>query len=105
MVGKLAARVGSMTLPVLIAIAWIATVVFAIGLANRRGMPILSAFAPIRTYPGLYFSLATLAVACLFASMQFLTDLKPLGQQPITLASLFALLYLWVTLAYQLKKA
>ncbi len=92
-------------MPALIALAWIATVVFTIGHANRRGLPILHAFAPIRTYPGLYFSLVTLAVACLFASMQFLSDLKPLGQQPITLASGFALVYYWVTTTYPLRKA
>jgi hypothetical protein len=50
-----------------------------IGLASRRGVPVLVAFAPIRTFPRLYLSLATLAIACLFASLQFLSDLKPLG--------------------------
>jgi hypothetical protein len=74
-------RVGSKPLAVLIAVAWIAAVVYTIGLASRRGVPVLHAFAPIRTYPGLYFSLATLALACLFAAMQFLTNLKPLGRQ------------------------
>lgn len=93
-----------MTLAQLIAFAWIVTVVFTIGLANRRGLPVLHAFAPIRTYPGLYFSLAILAAACLFASLQFLTEVKPLGQQPITLASLFALVYCWATIGHQLRK-
>jgi hypothetical protein len=90
---------------VLIALAWIATVVYIIGLASRRGVPVFHAFAPIRTYPGLYFSLATLAVASLFASMQFFSNYQPLGQQPITIASAFALLYAWVTIGYQLRKA
>jgi hypothetical protein len=66
MAGRLGGAVGSMTLAVLIALAWIATVVFTIGLANRRGVPILHAFAPIRTYRGLYFSLAALATTRTF---------------------------------------
>ena len=93
-----------MMLAHLIAYAWIATVVFVVYLAAGRGIPILHAFAPIPTYPGLYFSLAILAVACLLASLQFLSDAKPFGQQPITFASLFALLYSWVTIAYRLRK-
>jgi hypothetical protein len=87
-----------------LATAWFLTLALAIAGNVRKGRPVLNAFAPIRTYPGLYFSLASLAVACLFASLQFLTDVKPLGQQPITLASLFALVYSWVTIAYQLRK-
>ena len=94
-----------MTAAHLIAYAWIATFIFAVYLAAGRGIPILHAFAPIRTYPGFYFSLAILAVACLFASLQFLSDVRPFGQQPITLASLFALIYSWTTIAYQLRKA
>lgn len=92
-------------MPTLIAYAWIATAILTVYLAVGRGIPILHAFAPIRTYPGLYFSLGILAVACLFASLQFLTDIEPLGQQPITLASLLALIYCWVTICYQLRKA
>ena len=84
--------------------AWIATAIFTVYLAAGRGIPILHAFAPIRTYPGLYFSLAILAVASLLASLHFLTDVEPFGQQPITLASLFALVYCWTTIAYQLRK-
>ena len=92
-------------MPTLIAYAWIATLIFTVYMAAGRGIPILHAFAPIRTYPGLFFSLATLAVACLLASLQFLSDVRPFGQQPITLASLFALVYCWTTIAYQLRKA
>jgi len=94
-----------MTLAPLIAYAWIFTAVVAIATAGHKGFPIFHAFAPIPTYPGLYFSLAILAVACLFASLQFLSDAKPFGQQPITFASLFALIYCWVTITYQLRKA
>ena len=92
-------------MPQLIAYAWIATVVVTIAVAARRDIPILHAFGPIRTYPGLYLSLALLAIACLFASLQFLSDAKPFGQQPITLASLFALVYCWATIAHRLRKA
>ncbi len=86
-----------------VAYAWIATVVVTIAVAARRGVPILHAFGPIRAYPGLYVSLALLAIASLLVSLQFLSDVQPFGQQPITLATLVALLYSWMTITYQLR--
>jgi hypothetical protein len=40
-----------MTLPTLIAYAWLATAAFTVYLAAGRNIPILHAFAPIRSYP------------------------------------------------------
>ena len=94
-----------MTAAHLIACAWLATMIVTVAVAARQGIPILQAFAPIRTYPGLYVPLALSAIACLFASLQFLSDVRPLGQQPITLASLFAPIYCWATIAHQMRKA
>jgi hypothetical protein len=92
-------------MPQLIAYVGIATIVLTIAAAAYQGLPILHAFAPIRTYPGLYFNLAMLAVACLLASMQFRTDVTLLGQAPIVWGSLVALVYAWVCIGYQLRKA
>ena len=92
-------------MPTLIAYAWIATVVVTIALAARRRIPIVNAFGWIDSRPGFYCSLVVLAIASLLASLHFLSDVKPFGQQPITLASLFALIYCWTTIAHQLRKA
>ena len=45
-------------------------------------VPILNAFSWIDSWPGLYVSLATLAIACLLTSIQFLTDVTLFSQQP-----------------------
>ncbi len=79
--------------------------VVTVYLAVGRGIPILQSFAPIHTYPGLYFSLALLAITSLLASIHFLSDLEPFGHQPIIFASFFALIYSWTTIAHELRKA
>lgn len=88
-----------------IAYAWIVTLLVAIGLSAWRGLPVLNVLLmPISDYPGLYFSIGMMAVACFLMALQFLTNELLFGQQPIYLACLVALIYYWPAVLYRLSK-
>ena len=94
-----------MTLAYLIAYAFVATVLISIAAAAYKGLPIANVFAPIRTWPGLCFSLATLGLAGVLIALQFAGVLGLLGQRPIAWAGLLGLIYCWTTIACQLRNA
>ena len=94
-----------MTLAYLIAYLFVATVLIAIAAAAYKGLPIANVFAPMRTWPGFYFSLATLGLAGVLIALQLAGYLNLLGQRPITWAALLGLIYLGATVAYQLRNA
>ena len=92
-------------MPTLTAYAWIATVVFVVYLAAGRGIPILHAFAPIHSRPGFYCSLIVLAVVSGLAVLQLASEALLLGQEPMVWAALLALLYAWVCIGQQFRRA
>ena len=93
-----------MTLAHLIAYAWLATVVVTIVLAARRGVPIVNAFGSIDSRPGIYCSLAVLAVVGLLAILQLKTGTLMLRQQPMSWAMLLVLFYAWACIGFVLRK-
>ena len=81
-------------MPHFIAYAWIVTLILAIGLSAWRGLPFLNVLLlPVSDFPGLYFSIGMMAIACFFVALQFLTNSLLFGQQPIYLGMIVALLY------------
>jgi len=89
----------------LIAYAWLTTVLVTIALAGCRGIPILNAFGWIDTRRGLYASLIVMATVCGLVALQLAYDAQLLGQSPMVWATLVALVYAWVCISYRLRKA
>lgn len=75
------------------AYAWWFAILVAIAIAIGTNQPILHAFAPMRTWTGLWLQLVTTSIVSILALVQLTNKVNFFGQQPMVWATWILLIY------------
>lgn len=94
-----------MTLTSVVGWAWLLTVIFAVKLARRRGIPLLEVFSPIKSFKAFFFQIVILGVAFALLFFERFSQLSFLGQRVGEYGLLLTLAYAWFCIGYHLWPA